>query len=134
MPANVRPESPRTGTRQPQAGWRGWTRCAGSPRSAWCSTTAPRCCCFLPGTSCISGSTSAQYGVFVFFLVSGYIVPGVAGAQGQRAGVLDQPRVPAVPDVRWRLIALAAIAYAHGYGTIRARRAPPADRRPRPGC
>ena len=45
---------------EPQAGWRGLTRCAGSPRSAWCSTTAPRCCCFLRGTSCTSGSTSAS--------------------------------------------------------------------------
>ncbi len=32
---------------------------------------------------------SGAYGVFVFFLISGYIVPAIAGTQGQRTDLLE---------------------------------------------
>ena len=59
-----------------------------------------------------------QYGVFVFFLVSGYIIPASLERKGSVRGFWTRPAVPAVPDVRAGPGALRG-GLRDRYGTIK---------------
>ena len=71
-----------------------------------------------------------QYGVFVFFLVSGYIVPASLERKGSVRGFWISRAFRLYPMFLLALV-LSAVAYETGHGTVANAGAHPAHRDPR---
>ncbi len=102
----------------------------GPSRLAWLDALrgfAALCVVFDHGTSLVLRSLHVylyhwfnfgQYGVFVFFLVSGYIIPASLERKGSVRGFWTSRLFRLYPMYAVALL-LAAVAYHTGYGTIR---------------